>query len=108
LAGEGGAVTTATAGLADDLRRALADEPFGLSGRELARRVHRRHVDVLTALRADPGIEHEGRTRGSRWRLRRRAGANGNRSAGDELPWAELDAAGIPALGRRAEATPGA
>ena len=88
--------------LADDLRRVLDTEPCGLSGRELARRVRRRHVDVLAELRADPRFEHDGRTRGSRWRLRQGAGANGSRSGGDELPWLKLDASGVPALGRPA------
>jgi hypothetical protein len=89
--------------LASDLARLLDGEPFGLSGRELARRVRRRRVDVLAALRVDPRFEHSGRTHGSRWRLRRRAGPNGNRLTRDDLPWAELDAAGVPVVGRGAE-----
>jgi hypothetical protein len=94
--------------LADDLCRVLADEWHGLSGRALARRVRRRHVDVLATLRSDPRVEHFGRTRGSRWRLvaREGRGANGNRSGGDEPPWPELDASGVPALVRRAENAP--
>ncbi len=93
-------------GLADELVALLADTPGGLSGHELARRVKRRRADVLAALRVDVRVEHDGRTRGSRWRLRHRAGPNGNRPARDDPPWAELDPAGIPAVARGAESGP--
>jgi hypothetical protein len=55
--------------LADDLARVLDAEPLGLSCAELARRTRRRLADVLAALRGDPRFQHDGRGRGSRWRL---------------------------------------
>jgi hypothetical protein len=53
---------------------------------------------VLGALRADPRFVHDGRGRGSRWRLaadvgRGRDGA-GLKAAG--VPWLGLDPSGIP------------
>jgi hypothetical protein len=54
---------------ADDLERVLDGEPFGLSGRELARRVGHRRSEVLTVLRADPRFVHAGTGRGSLWRV---------------------------------------
>ena len=91
--------------LADDLRRVLADEPLGFSCDELARCVHRRRALVLAALRTDPRFEHDGRTRGSRWRLadQEGRGRNGTGTGRNDLPWPELDASGVPALVRRAE-----
>jgi hypothetical protein len=90
--------------LADDLRRMLADESFGLSGRALARRVRRRYADVLATLHGDPRFEHSGGTQGSRWRLAAQAGsgADGNRPARDDPPWDELDPSGVPVVWRRA------
>jgi hypothetical protein len=90
--------------LADDLRRVLAEESFGLPGRELARRLRRRRADVLAQLQSDPRFKHSGRTRGSRWRLAEKEGRgpNGNRPAAHELRWDELDPSGVPVIWRRA------
>jgi hypothetical protein len=60
--------------LADDLAAVLAAEPLGLPCAELVARLKRRRGDVLDALRADPRFEHQGRNRGSRWRLAAGAG----------------------------------
>jgi hypothetical protein len=56
-------------GFADELVALLADAPVGLSCVELARRTGRRKADVLETLRWDPRVRHEGRGRGSRWRV---------------------------------------
>jgi hypothetical protein len=88
--------------LADDLRRVLAEHPYGLPCAELARRVHRRRSDVLATLRTGP-FEHRGRTCGSRWRVAagsRRRGSRA-RTGSNVLPWDELDRSGVPAIGRR-------
>jgi hypothetical protein len=58
----------ADGGFGDDLAGLLAETPAGLSGRELAARLHRRRGDVSAVLRADPRFEHCGNGRGSRWR----------------------------------------
>ena len=84
--------------IADDLARVLAAEPVGLPCRELARRVHRRFVDVLAVLRADPRFVHRGRTRGSRWRL----SAPQDRMGANHPARPDLDPLGIPIIGRRA------
>jgi hypothetical protein len=89
--------------LGDELELVLVGEPVGLPCDELARLVHRRRRVVLATLRAQPRFVHEGRTRRSRWRVvaqegRGRNGAGGGRN---DLPWAGLDASGVPLAGRR-------
>jgi hypothetical protein len=90
--------------LADDLAHVLTVEPFGLSCRTLARRVHRRDVVVREALRDDARFERSGRNRGSRWRLassippgRLRTGSGRILSSSPSL-----DASGVPLVGRKA------
>jgi hypothetical protein len=94
--------------LGDDLSRVLDGEPFGLPCVELVARLKRRRGDVLAALRADPRFEHEGRTRGSRWRLAADAGLgrNGAGSGAIGLPWLALDPSGIPIAQRSQEIAP--
>jgi hypothetical protein len=65
----GRAVSARLGPLADNLVALLAAEPTGLSCDQLARRLRRRRHDVLDVLRSDGRFAHEGRTRGSRWRL---------------------------------------
>jgi hypothetical protein len=94
--------------LADDLAGALEREPLGLPCAELAARLHRRRSTLVAALRVDPRFEHEGRTRGSRWRLvaEMPSGPNGNRSRRNDLPWDELDPSGVPVLASGPENAP--
>jgi hypothetical protein len=88
-------------GLAGDLRLLLAGEPAGLSCRELTRRLGRRRGDVLAELRSG-SFEHDGRGRGSRWRLTASLGPRAHLGPQDRW-WLDLDAAGVPALVRRPE-----
>jgi hypothetical protein len=67
--------------LADDLAALLAGEPVGLPCAELVARLKRRRGAVLDALRGDPRFEHQGRNRGSRWRLVAGAGPGRNGAA---------------------------
>jgi hypothetical protein len=55
--------------LGDDLARALARAPDGLSCDALAERLRRRRVDVLATLRSDARFDCMGHTRARRWRL---------------------------------------
>jgi hypothetical protein len=95
---------------ADDLARVLAAEPVGSSCAALAGRVGRRWTTVQAALRGDARFAHEGRTRGSRWRLaetdsREEMGRVREGISGPPLPWVGLDPSGVPLVGRRAEST---
>jgi hypothetical protein len=83
----------------DDLVAVLAEEPTGLSCRELAVRLRRRRPTLAATLRADRRFEQSGRGRASRWRLR---GTNQEPQRLAETPWDDLDASGVPALGREA------
>lgn len=61
-------------GVVDDdlaalIANVLTDEPVGTSCDELARRLHRRRIEVLRTLRSDGRFVHRGDRRGSRWRL---------------------------------------
>ena len=54
---------------ADEAVELLASFPAGLSGSEVARRLHRSKAVVLHALHADPRVEQTRTGRGSRFRL---------------------------------------
>lgn len=92
-------------GLADDLAAALEGEPLGLSGRELRRRIGRRHVDVLAALQSDPRFRHHGDGRGSRWRIATEPliSTPWETQGTEDLPQNDLDPSGIPVIWKRAE-----
>lgn len=71
--------------VAGELAELLEGEPFGLSGREIARRLARRSADVYACLRADPRFECVGNGRGARWKLReRRLGSERKRFEGSD------------------------
>jgi hypothetical protein len=93
-----------SARLADDLARVLEGEPFGLTCRELRRRVGRRLADVLAALEEDSRFEHSGRSRGSRWRIaaERPHSASWVRMGTEDSAGFYLDPSGVPVVGRMA------
>jgi hypothetical protein len=89
-----GGVTAAaiTELVAGELAELLEGEPFGLSGREIARRLARRSADVYACLRADPRFECVGNGRGARWKLReRRLGSERKRSEGSDRDPARVE-----------------
>ena len=55
--------------LADAIAAVLAVEPAGVSCDELARRSHRRRMEVRRVLHSDQRFAHRGNRRGSRWQL---------------------------------------
>jgi hypothetical protein len=88
--------------LVAELARLLDREPAGLPCEELSRRVHRRRVDVVAALAADPRFVHVGQTRRSRWRLAARIARPTSRDGMGRNHRArpDLDASGVPVIGR--------
>jgi hypothetical protein len=98
--------------LGDDVARVLDREPFGLPGREVARRVRRRRCEVVAVLRGDQRFVHDGRGRGSRWHLAKWRVAAGmpldhhqDNMGHEDMPWLGLDASGVPLVRRTAGAS---
>jgi hypothetical protein len=96
-------------GFGDELVALLAEEPVGLSCDELARRTGRRRTDVLDTLRWDPRVWHDGRGRGSRWRVTTTLPLRALRDGLGRTDTGDPDSSPVPAgeHGKRLEPIPG-
>jgi hypothetical protein len=80
--------------LARDVAQVL-DERGPTSCHEIARALRRRKEDVLNVLRGDSRFEHDGRGRGSRWRLAARMPLSASQEQIGTFPSAQVDS-GLP------------
>jgi hypothetical protein len=91
--------------LADDVARVLASEPLGLPCCDVARRVRRRRGDVLSVLLGDRRFVHDGRGRGSRWRLAAGVPRRGSQAhlGSEDMERLGLDPSGVPIVATGAQ-----